>query len=189
MTGATLEKLRGTGRWITNESSLSGSGPTKKFNTFVRMVMNGVHSGTARTALNDENSDYYPVSLTKEALRPGVVFADPYGHTLILVGRIPQTSDNPGVLLSVDAQPDGTVGIKRFWKGNFLFNTSEVVGEPGFKAFRPIVVRNGKYHLMKTEEINATPGTTAVLPTAEEHGEQHFLSSHGADHQSETAGS
>jgi len=153
-----LGKAPRTGRWITNESSISGSGPTKKFNTFVRMVMNGVHSGTARTALNDENSDYYPVSLTKEALRPGVVFADPYGHTLILVGRIAQTSDNPGVLLSVDAQPDGTVGIKRFWKGNFLFNTSEVVGEPGFKAFRPIEVRNGKYHLMKTEEINATPG-------------------------------
>ena len=69
---------------------------------------------------------------------PGTVYADPYGHTLILIGRVQQTSDQPGILLSVDAQPDGTVGIKRFWKGNFLFNTSGVVGEPGFKAFRPI---------------------------------------------------
>ena len=152
-----LGKAPRTGKWVTNEAGLSGS-PTRKFNTFVRIVANGVHSGTARTSLSDENSDYYPVPLTSAALRPGVVYADPYGHTLILVRRITQTSDVPGVLLSVDAQPDGTVGIKRFWKGNFLFNTIEVVGEPGFKSFRPIVVENGKYRLLKTEEINATAG-------------------------------
>ena len=133
-----------TGPWITNESIIPKTHPTQKFNTFIRIVMNGVHSGTARTALKDESSDYYPVPLTKESLRPGVVFADPYGHTLIIVRRVPQTSDSPGILLSVDAQPDGTVGIKRFWKGNFLFSTTEVIGDPGFKAFRPIVVNNGK---------------------------------------------
>jgi len=147
-----------TGRWITNESILSKSSPIQKFNIFLRMVMNGVHSGTARTALNDESSDYYPVPLTKEALRPGVVFADPYGHTLILVRWVPQSRDSPGMLLSVDAQPDGTVGIKRFWKGNFLFTTSEVIGDPGFKAFRPIVVNNGKLRLLKTDEITAKSG-------------------------------
>jgi len=149
-----------TGRWITNEVIISKAGPTQKFNTFMRMVANGVHSGTARTALKDESSDYYPVPLTAEALRPGVVYADPYGHTLILVRRVPQTSDSPGVLLSVDAQPDGTVGIKRFWKGNFLFNTikTEVIGEPGFKTFRPIIVNKDKFRLLKSDEINAKPG-------------------------------
>jgi hypothetical protein len=147
-----------TGRWITNETILSKSQPTQKFNTFIRMVMNGVHSGTARTALKDESSDYYPVPLTGDALRPGIVFADPYGHTLILVRRVAQTGDTPGVLLSVDAQPDGTVGIKRFWKGNFLFATTDVIGDPGFKAFRPIIEKNGKFRPMKTEEINAKSG-------------------------------
>jgi hypothetical protein len=69
-------------------------------------------------------------------LRPGIVYAD-HGHTLIIVLRA-TNKDHPGRLLSVDAQPDNTIAIKRFWKGNFLFNTSEVVGEPGFKAFRPV---------------------------------------------------
>jgi hypothetical protein len=146
------------GRWITNETSSSKTHPVLAFNSFLRLVMNGVHSGTARTALNDENSDYYPVSLERGDLRPGVVFADPYGHTLIIVSRIPQTNDHPGLLLSVDAQPDGTVGIKRFWKGNFLFNTSGVVGEPGFKAFRPISVYNGIPSLMKNKELTASGG-------------------------------
>ena len=155
-----LGKAPRTGRWITNETIITKTNPTQKFNTFARMVMNGVHSGTARTAFKDESSDYYPIPLTREALRPGVVFADPYGHTLILVRTIPQTSDSPGVLLSVDAQPDKTVAIKRFWKGNFLFNTNEkeVIGEPGFKAFRPIEMREGKFRLLKSDEINANSG-------------------------------
>lgn len=155
-----LGRAPNTGRWITNETVISKAHPTQKFNTFMRMVMNGVHSGTARTALNNENSDYYPVPLTPESLRPGIVFADPYGHTLILVNKLPQSGDHPGALLSVDAQPDGTVGIKRFWKGNFLFNTNEaeVIGEPGFKAFRPIVLNEGKLRLLKTDEITAESG-------------------------------
>jgi len=155
-----LGKTPQTGRWITNETVISKTNPTQKFNTFMRIVMNGVHSGSARTALNDESSDYYPVPLTREALRPGVVYADPYGHTLILVRRIQQTSKSPGVLLSVDAQPDGTVGIKRFWKGNFLFNTNEteVIGEPGFKAFRPIILNDGNIRLLKTNQITAEAG-------------------------------
>ncbi len=147
-----------TGRWITNESPTSKTHPVLSFNAFLRRVMDGVHSGTARTELNSENSDYYPVSLNREALRPGVVFADPYGHTLILVRWISQTHDSPGLLLSVDAQPDKTVGIKRFWKGNFLFTTTEVVGDPGFKAFRPITFTNGRPCLLKNEEITSKYG-------------------------------
>jgi hypothetical protein len=153
-----LGKAPSTGRWITNETVISKANPTQKFNTFMRMVANGVHSGTARAAMNNENADYYPVSLDRNGLRPGVVFADPYGHTLILVNQLPQTSDQPGVLLSVDAQPDGTVGIKRFWKGNFLFTTTEVIGEPGFKAFRPIAVNNGKLSLLKSTELTSESG-------------------------------
>ena len=147
-----------TGQWITNETSSSKNNPVLAFISFLRSIMNGVHSGTARTALDNENSDYYPVSLEREALRPGIVYADPYGHTLILVSWVPQTKDHPGLLLAADAQPDNTIAIKRFWKGNFLFNTSEVVGEPGFKAFRPISFDNGKLSLMQNKALNASTG-------------------------------
>src|SRR5262249_3190687 len=49
------------------------------------VVANAVHSATDRTAAADNNSDVYPVPLTQEALRPGVLYADPYGHVLMLV--------------------------------------------------------------------------------------------------------
>lgn len=148
----------GTGQWITYSIGSSKTDPVQSFNTFLRRLKDGVHSGTGRTALDNENSDYYPVKLEKEALRPGTVYADPYGHTLTLVGSIPQTGDHPGLLLAVDAQPDGTVGIKRFWKGNFLFNTSGVTGEPGFKAFRPVLVNKGMHRQIKNEELTSESG-------------------------------
>ncbi len=153
-----LVKSPRTGQWITNESSVSKSNPVLAFNSFLRRIADGVQSGTARTALDDEKSDYYPVALERGALRPGTVYADPYGHTLTLVGWRKQTGDKPGLLLSVDAQPDGTIGIKRFWKGNFLFNTSEVVGEPGFKAFRPISVKDGVPYTLKNSELTSQAG-------------------------------
>ncbi len=147
-----------TGQWVTNESSTAQTGIVLAFNAFLRKVADGVHSGTARTSLTDENSDYYPVPLERRDLRPGTVYADPYGHTLILTGWMQQASGKPGMLLSVDAQPDGTVGIKRFWKGNFLFNTAEVVGEPGFKAFRPVSLKNGNFLPFKNKSLTAGSG-------------------------------
>ena len=154
----TLKLAPHTGRWTTNSSHPGQPHPVRAFNAFLRDVMNTIHSGAARTRLEDDSSDYYPLPLTRVALRPGTVFADPYGHTFTLVRWIPQSGRKPGLLLAVDAQPDGTVQIKRFWKGNFLFTTEGVIGEPGFKAFRPIRVEGGKPRLLGNREIAAAPG-------------------------------
>ena len=61
-------------------------------------VGDAVHSGSVRTPANDDNTDYYPVPLTQETLRPGTVYADPYGHVLMIVRRVPQTDDAAGVI-------------------------------------------------------------------------------------------
>src|SRR5262249_10110064 len=121
-------------------------------------VADGVHSGNGRTALNDEHTDLYPVPLTEDVLRPGTVYADPYGHLLILVRRVAQTEGDAGVYLAVDAQPDGTVARKRFWRGNFLFATDPGLGGPGFKHFRPIVRdKNGSLRRLTSAEIAKHP--------------------------------
>jgi hypothetical protein len=121
-------------------------------------VGDGVHSGSGRTRLNDDNTDLYPVPLTQETLRPGTVYADPYGHLLVLARRVPQSGDAAGVLLAVDAQPDGTVARKRFWRGNFLFAQDPALGGPGFKHFRPIVRdKNGPLRRLTNSEIAKNP--------------------------------
>jgi hypothetical protein len=103
-----------------------------------KAVANGVHSGNGRTAADDEKTDYYPVRLSQDTLRPGTIYADPYGHVLVISKRLAQTADSAGVILAVDGQPDGTVARKRFWRGNFLFANDPALGGPGFKRFRPI---------------------------------------------------
>jgi hypothetical protein len=121
-------------------------------------VADGVHSGSARTAAADDNTDYYPVPLKQQTLRPGTVYADPYGHVLMIVRRLAQTETEAGVIFAVDAQPDGTVARKRFWRGNFLFAQDPALGSPGFKRFRPIVrERNGALQRLTNAEIAKNP--------------------------------
>jgi hypothetical protein len=117
----------------------AGTTNPARFESFLRVtVADNAHSSSARQPFDEQNSDYYPVPLTWESLRPGTVYADPYGHVLVLAKRIPQTSAHGGVLLAVDAQPDGTVARKRYWRGNFLYAKGPELGGPGFKRFRPI---------------------------------------------------
>jgi hypothetical protein len=111
------------------------------FGEYLRDVGDVVHTGAVRAG--DDNADFYIVPLTKETLRPGTVYADPYGHVLMLVRRVPEANGTPGVFLAVDAEPDGSITRKRFWRGNFLFVHEPALGTPGFKHFRPIARENG----------------------------------------------
>jgi hypothetical protein len=128
------------------------------FGQFMHTVADTVHSGTARTALNSDNTDSYPVALSQATLRPGVVYADPYGHVLMIVRRVPEADGAAGIILAVDGQPDGTVARKRFWRGNFLFAQDPALGGPGFKRFRPVVREpNGALRRLSNTEIAKNP--------------------------------
>jgi hypothetical protein len=119
-------------------------------------IMNTVHSGSGRTALADDATDFYPVPLERSALWPGTLYADPYGHTLVLVKWLPQAAGRPGMLLAVDAQPDNSVNRKRFWEGTFLFADTPSAG-PGFKAFRPMA--GGAPRPMNNAELRGGGGS------------------------------
>jgi len=77
---------------------------------------------------------------------------------LMLVRRVPEAAGVPGVFLAVDAEPDGSVTRKRFWRGNFLFVHDPALGSPGFKRFRPIVrEQNGSLRRLTNAEIAKDP--------------------------------
>lgn len=132
--------------------------PAGTFRDVSRRLMDKVHSGSGRTALRDEATDFYPVPLDRAALWPGTLYADPYGHTLILVKWIPQTAGSGGLLLAVDAQPDNSVSRKRFWEGTFLFAETPSAG-PGFKTHRPLVPRGAGTRLLPNEALDGRDGT------------------------------
>ncbi|MFT7626276.1 MAG: hypothetical protein ACI9WU_005471 [Myxococcota bacterium] len=122
-------------------------------NFIQRTVGGSVHSSSPRTLPKDDRSDFYPVKMTRRSIRPGSIFADPYGHILVVAKWYPQVDGKPGVLFAVDAQPDKTVGRRRFWPGSFLFPEDGAVSGAGFKRFRPvkrtrdgrIIVRNNTW--------------------------------------------
>ncbi len=145
------------GAWTSNRLKRAKGTDGKAFRRFLRRMKSAVHASSARTCLGSDATDLYPVPLTREAMRPGTVFPDPYGHTFMLVRWIPQDGDEPGILLAADAQPDHTVEVKRFWRGNFLFNTVGVIGGPGFKAWRPVVEERGKLRPLANAELADHP--------------------------------
>jgi hypothetical protein len=124
--------------FFSNEDPPTGKETLGAIRSFLRLMGNHVQSGSARTALDDDATDYYPVALEKKALRPGTIYADPYGHVMMVVKWVAQTPARGGLLLAVDGQPDTSIGRKRFWEGTFLFANDVKSAGPGFKAFRPV---------------------------------------------------
>jgi hypothetical protein len=140
------------------ESSRRPAGLAAAFRAYLGAVTDVVQTGAVRVSAADDRTDFYTVPLTQATLRPGTVYADPYGHVLMLVKRVPQANGAPGVFLAVDAEPDGTVTRKRFWRGNFLFVHNPALGTAGFKRFRPIVrERNGALRRLTNAEIAKDP--------------------------------
>lgn len=127
------------GPLIHNERPTPASNELRAFEQFVlRGVRPGVHSASGRTLPRAPQADLYSLPMSREAMKPGSVFIDPYGHLIVVAKWQPQGLGGAGMLLGADAQPDATVGRRRFWRGSFLFtpDTSDVGA--GFKAFRPL---------------------------------------------------
>jgi hypothetical protein len=152
------------------------STPASTFGDFLRVTLaDTVHSGTGRTPADHDEGDYYPVPISFDSLRPGTIYADPYGHVLVVAKRIPQSESAGGLLFAVDGQPDGTVARKRFWRGNFLFAIDPALGSPGFKRFRPVVLDGpGRARSLTNREIAASPEYGDLSLAQYEHGVEGF---------------
>ncbi|MFH0899959.1 MAG: hypothetical protein V2A73_04945, partial [Pseudomonadota bacterium] len=136
--GSSLDDPAFEQRSAGNETPRKAGSEATAFNSFVKdRLFRAVSSANGRTSPDDSTTDFYPVPLSRGALRPGTVFADPYGHLLIVAAWVNQGLAKPGLLIGAEAQPDGTIGRRRFWRGSFLFDPDTSRGGAGFKAYRP----------------------------------------------------
>ncbi len=135
----------------------AGGTLASRFSRFIRSQVGLVHSGSGRTAPDDDETDLYPVKLSRATLRPGIVYVDPYGHLLVISRWVEQTAGRGGLLYAVDGHPDLSVGRKRFWRGAFMFHDRIQGGAGGFKAFRPVRERQGALVALGNDEIKASP--------------------------------
>jgi len=99
------------------------------FGRVFRSAMSSVSSGHFRMHATLEGTDTYPVDVSRESIRPGVVYYDPAGHVL-LVYRV---DSETGEIFMMDGHPDGTLTRKRF---NSTFNRGSARFGGGFRAWR-----------------------------------------------------
>ena len=123
--------------WKESETPISLLRSVEHF--FRKHIGWGVHSGNGRVAHDDDENDFYPVEISERGIRPGTIYADPYGHLFVVVELMAQQGGRPGILYAIDGQPDGSITRKRFWAGNFMWNPDPSLGGSGFKRFRPAV--------------------------------------------------
>jgi hypothetical protein len=145
---------------FSNLDSVPGRDDVAAFRRFVRRLAGTVHSSSPRTLPGDDETDLYPIRMSRQSTRPGTVFADPYGHVLVVARWKPQGVTDYGVLIGADAQPDGTVGRRRFWRGSFLFTPKTDRVGAGFKAWRPV-----RYGATVVEETEAGTDTDTDTDT------------------------
>jgi hypothetical protein len=116
--------------------------PVKRFNRFLETTLvNSVHSATPRTVPEDGASDFYPIAMTRAALRPGTVYVWPHGHLLVITDW-EEAADGAFRMVAVDGHVDGTVTFKQFSRRNFPYLPG--LRTFGFKAFRPVVFDRGE---------------------------------------------
>jgi hypothetical protein len=139
---------------ITSMLPRDGRGIGDDFQWFARTQVSKIaHSASVRTLPEDDATDLYPIDLSKEALRPGIVYADPYGHILLISSWKRQKFGLAGAMIASDGQPDGTIARRRFWEGSFLFDPSTQSAGAGFKAFRPLVKENQSWRPLNNAEL------------------------------------
>ena len=132
----------------TTRASLAG-----RFSYYLRRRVGYVHSGSGATAADNDETDLYPLALTRSAIRPGTTYIDTAGHLMVIARWVPQRGNTSGQLFVVESQPDLTVGRKRFWRGAMLFTPRPRGRAGGFKAFRPLVLSEGRVVALTNKEI------------------------------------
>lgn len=142
------ERYTKYGNYVTGRYDLV-AGSTGGFNAVEALnatVINMVWSASFRL-MGDEDSnlfsDFYPVKLSREAIRPGTVIYDPNGHVAIIY----KVTDD-GRIFYIDSHPDNTLTSGMYTP---KFTRSYPYQGAGFKNFRPLMLQgasrngNGEY--------------------------------------------
>ena len=138
-------------------------------------------------ALADDATDYYPVPLDREALRPGVIYADPYGHVMVVVKWVHADGGKGGLLLAVDGQPDNVDRAQALLGGDVPVRQRGQERGPGLQgvppASRAARRRQAGAAGQRGARRQGRPLRTAVLRRAGEALARRLLRAHGQAHQ------
>ena len=126
-----------------------------------------VSSNDLRDEASSPTSSLYPISLTRDALRPGAAYVDPYSHVSIVAGWESTGTERRRLVLA-DAQPSGMVALHRYVEGRLVYAPKG--GGAGFKWYRPILRNDDKQWTPATKEQLAERRDEALRSNYSEYG-------------------
>ncbi|KYG70213.1 hypothetical protein [Bdellovibrio bacteriovorus] len=109
------------------------------FDVLNNIVPGLTFSGSFRMQGNEDAelfTDFYPVKINREAIRPGTVIYDPNGHVAIIY----KVADD-GRIFYIDAHPDNSLTMGMYTP---KFVRSNPAQGAGFKNFRPLALVDAK---------------------------------------------
>ncbi len=96
--------------------------------SILRHLSEAVHSGMYRIEPDQQEGDFYPISISRQSVRPGTTYYDPNGHVLVIT----EVRDD-GTIFMIDGHPDGSLTWKRFGEA---FELGPKILWGGFKNWR-----------------------------------------------------
>ncbi len=96
--------------------------------SILRHLSEAVHSGMYRIEPEQQEGDFYPISISRGSVRPGTTYYDPNGHVLVVT----EVRDD-GTIFLIDGHPDGSLTWKRFGEA---FELGPKILWGGFKNWR-----------------------------------------------------
>lgn len=113
-------------------------------------------------------TDFYPVKINRQAIRPGTVIYDPNGHVAIIY----KVTDD-GRIFYIDSHPDNSLTMGMFTP---KFSRSTPSQGAGFKNFRPLRLENAQ----RNRHGNLAGGEIVALKNSElaHFGTEQFYGNH-----------
>lgn len=140
-TGRPFQWVSGiTGAQYTPDNQPTSYADARTYPTMQKMltaISQTVHSGHFRMRANVENSDTYPVDITRQTVKPGTVYYDPNGHVLLVV-----KVEADGTIRMIDGHPDNSLTTQIF-SDKFAVGGKAQGG--GFRRFRPYTFSSGLF--------------------------------------------
>lgn len=113
--------------------------------TMINTVSTAMFRVDPREDAPDSFSDFYPIEITQESIRPGTVVYDPRGHVAV-VYRV----EDDGRVLLLNAHPDNSV-TRTVYGPEYIRQRPELGG--GFLNWRPQRMENGRITASSNHEL------------------------------------
>ena len=106
-----------------------------QFASAMKHLQSSISAGGLRAETGNAHSTLYPITLSREALRPGAVYVDPFSHVSMVAGW--ERAGDGYRLILADSQSTALVSIHRYVEGRLVYRAKPRAS--GFRWYRPLV--------------------------------------------------